>query len=65
MLNKPVFTDFAEAVCVARFSRDLMDDSYAVYSAFPPIMTVELYDPQCYREYLYLAHANVPTLPRW
>ena len=59
-MEKPIYTDLSEAVGVARYRRDLMAFSYAIYSQYPPIMTVERYDPKDNRDHIYLAIANIP-----
>ena len=62
--DKPIYTDLSEAVKVARYKRDLMAFTYAIYSAFPPILTVERYDVKDTRHPIYLAIANIPMYHR-
>lgn len=54
---KPIYTDLAEAVDVARLLRDSYNETHAVYSQFPPILTVRKYNPKDNQWPIYLAIA--------
>lgn len=58
---KPVYLDLAEAVDVAQLLTDSYAEPYAVYSLFPPIITVRQYNPCCNEIPIYIARLDHGT----